>query len=815
MHICIKNYKTIKMVRKYKRKSSKGTYKETDMKKAIELVAKGGSIRKVADRCGVKRETLRRKIKIIKSGMEFELTSNYSHQKVFTDVQENSIADYLKMYCKMFYGLTTKDCRKLAYETAVANEIKCPASWVEKKIAGEDWLLGFFKRHPNLSLRSPEGCSLARATAFNRHNVEAFFDNYQTLLKKEPRLGDPSRIYNLDETKTTTVQNSGEIIAEKDSKAVCKVTSTAKGVLVTICCIIRADGNYLPPILIFPRVNFRDHMMIGAPYNSLGLATPSGWMNTQLFVQTMQHFIKFSYSTKDNPSLLIYDNHESHISLDVFELAKANGVHILTLPLHSTHRMQPLDVGLYNPFQKFYNTAIDSWMISHPGKTISIYEIAGFVGTALPSAMTPNSIINAFKNTGIFPYNSHAFRDDDFLPSLVSERPNVIALENLDENSIDNVSEEDERMELSPVQAVQLRVKNYVDMVKEFSDVEFKREFRISRVVFTYLLNLIQPNLEKPTGSGRCPIYPYLQLLVTLWTMATPDSYRSVCHRFNIGRATAWRAHRKVCAAIYSLADKFIKWPNIEEAQQTWTDVQYKHKFPKVLGAIDDTHIRIQKPKEHAENYINRNGHYSIHLQAVCDSTLKFIHCYAEQPGSMHDMCVFWLSDIPSMYTEKFFPHNSHLIGDAGYALQKHVMVPYDNNDNDLSEAQINFNERLCSAHVMIKEAIGYLKGRFRSLEDKLYMKRMDLIPEYIIACCVLHNICILHGDFLDDIVITEQDNNPMAKDYIETNTLGKEEGIEKRNALTNMLYESVKFNIFDNIAIEHSYARRSVPFSL
>ena len=176
----------------------------------------------------------------------------------------------------MFYGLTTKDCRKLAYETAVANEIKCPASWVEKKIAGEDWLLGFFKRHPNLSLRSPEGCSLARATAFNRHNVEAFFDNYQTLLKKEPQLGDPSRIYNLDETKTTTVQNSRKIIAKKGSKVVCKVTSMEKGVLVTTCCIIRADGNYLPPVLIFPRVNFRDHMIIDAPYNSLGLATPSG-----------------------------------------------------------------------------------------------------------------------------------------------------------------------------------------------------------------------------------------------------------------------------------------------------------------------------------------------------------------------------------------------------------------------------------------------------------------------------------------------------------------------------------------------------------
>jgi len=78
---------------------------------------------------------------------------------------------------------------------------------------------------------------------------------------------------------------------------------------------------------------------------------------------------------------------------------------------------------------------------------------------------------------------------------------------------------------------------------------------------------------------------------------------RSVCDRFNIGRATAWRANRKVCAAIYSLAPQFIKWPDIEEAKYTWTDVQNKHKFPKVIGAIDGTHVHIHKPKKHAESY--------------------------------------------------------------------------------------------------------------------------------------------------------------------------------------------------------------------
>lgn len=42
---------------------------------------------------------------------------------------------------------------------------------------------------------------------------------------------------------------------------------------------------------------------------------------------------------------------------------------------------------------------------------------------ALPRALTPNNIINAFKKTGIFPLDEHVFTDDAFLPSSVSDRP--------------------------------------------------------------------------------------------------------------------------------------------------------------------------------------------------------------------------------------------------------------------------------------------------------------------------------------------------------------------------------------------------------
>ncbi|XP_032673150.1 putative nuclease HARBI1 [Odontomachus brunneus] len=96
--------------------------------------------------------------------------------------------------------------------------------------------------------------------------------------------------------------------------------------------------------------------------------------------------------------------------------------------------------------------------------------------------------------------------------------------------------------------------------------------------------------------------------------MATPDSYRSVCDRFNVGRATAWRAVRRVCAALYRLVPQYIKWPNEEEAQYTWTDIELKYKFPKVIGAIDGTDLKIIKPSKHDESYINRKGYHAVQL---------------------------------------------------------------------------------------------------------------------------------------------------------------------------------------------------------
>lgn len=51
--------------------------------------------------------------------------------------------------------------------------------------------------------------------------------------------------------------------------------------------------------------------------------------------------------------------------------------------------------------------------------------------------------------------------------------------------------------------------------------------FRMKRSTFQFLLELLRPNLCKQSNRfGRQPITPEKQLLIAIWMMATPNSYR-------------------------------------------------------------------------------------------------------------------------------------------------------------------------------------------------------------------------------------------------------------------------------------------------
>ena len=102
-----------------------------------------------------------------------------------------------------------------------------------------------------------------------------------------------------------------------------------------------------------------DRLMRGAPDGSVGVPSPSGWMDTATFVKYLNHFIHHVKPRPSNQCLLILDGHVSHKSLQAVTLAKENCITMLTVPSHTSHRLQPLDVTFLGPLKNAYNRELD------------------------------------------------------------------------------------------------------------------------------------------------------------------------------------------------------------------------------------------------------------------------------------------------------------------------------------------------------------------------------------------------------------------------------------------------------------------------
>lgn len=65
--------------------------------------------------------------------------------------------------------------------------------------------------------------------------------------------------------------------------------------------------------------------------------------------------------------------------------------------------------------------------------------------------------------------------------------------------------------------------------------------------------------------------------------------------------------------------------------------MEKKRGFRGVMGCIDGSHIKINRPKIDEEVYVNRKGYHSLLLQGVVDHRKLFIDVYCGEPGSLHD----------------------------------------------------------------------------------------------------------------------------------------------------------------------------------
>lgn len=171
---------------------------------------------------------------------------------------------------------------------------------------------------------------------------------------------------------------------------------------------------------MFPRIRNPDKYLIDSPTSSLALGSSNGWMTSDLFLEVLKHIRDHTKCDKDNKILLLLDNHETHTTVKAINFCRKNGIVMLSIPTHTSHKIQPLDVGVYGHFKNYCASAFNDWMTINPGKPVTIYQIACLTKKAFQLAFSQKNIVSLFEKPGLWPLHRLAFKEEDFTASYVN-----------------------------------------------------------------------------------------------------------------------------------------------------------------------------------------------------------------------------------------------------------------------------------------------------------------------------------------------------------------------------------------------------------
>ena len=105
------------------------------------------------------------------------------------------------------------------------------------------------------------------------------------------------------------------------------------------------------------------------------------------------------------------------MSIDAIEFARANNIHLLCLPSHTTHILQPLDVGVFKSFKSNFSKSCSNYLAKHPGRVVTPEILSSLVADAWMPSLTTLNIMSGFQKCGLFPLNPGAVDDRCMAPS--------------------------------------------------------------------------------------------------------------------------------------------------------------------------------------------------------------------------------------------------------------------------------------------------------------------------------------------------------------------------------------------------------------
>jgi hypothetical protein len=270
---------------------------------------------------------------------------------------------------------------------------------------GENWVTKFVQRHPLLSSRFSKRYNYERAKCEDPKIIREWFNLVQKTIFQ---FGiDPDNIYNFDETGFAMgLIATARVITRSEYYGRRALLQPGNRKWVTVIECTNASGWALPPCMIFKGKVFIESWFNGLPEDWRFEVSPNGWTSDEIGIRWLEKlFIPTTSSrTKGGYRLLILDGHGSHLTPKFDKIYKENKIIPICMPPHSSHLLQPLDIGCFAVLKREYGRLVESKIrvgINHINKLdfLEAYPLARI------EAFKSETIKNSFGAAGLVPFS--------------------------------------------------------------------------------------------------------------------------------------------------------------------------------------------------------------------------------------------------------------------------------------------------------------------------------------------------------------------------------------------------------------------------
>ena len=284
----------------------------------------------------------------------------------------------------------------------MANLLLAKRGSVPIQLVGEKWVYNFVKRHDELATRFSRRYDYRRAKCEDPKTIREWFSCVEEAIREHGIVRDD--IYNFDETGFAMGLIATAKVVTRAEYCRRFITQPGNREWVTAIEAVNASGWALPPCIIFKGKVYIKGWFDNLPSDWRFEVSKNGWTTDEIGLRWLKElFIPATASrTKGKYRLLILDGHGNHLTPCFDQACAEANIVPICMPAHSSHLLQPLDIGCFSVLKRAYGQLVENQM----RQAISYIDKLDFLEAypeARAKAYKAETIRNSFAAAGLIP----------------------------------------------------------------------------------------------------------------------------------------------------------------------------------------------------------------------------------------------------------------------------------------------------------------------------------------------------------------------------------------------------------------------------